>query len=53
MKKLFISIMSVLMLHACTNLESEVYDKINPGIFPTNEQDADALLSNVNSSVVN
>lgn len=25
---------------SCTNLESEMYNVINPGIFPTNEEDA-------------
>lgn len=30
---------------SCTNLESEMYDTINPGIFPTNEADATALVT--------
>lgn len=30
---------------SCVNLESEMYDVINPGIFPTNEDDADALVT--------
>lgn len=30
---------------SCTNLESEMYDTINPGIFPTNEADASALVT--------
>lgn len=29
---------------SCTNLESEMYNVINPGIFPTNEADAEALV---------
>ena len=30
---------------SCINLESEMYDTINPGIFPTNEADATALVT--------
>ena len=30
---------------SCTNLESEMYDTINPGIFPANEADAEALVT--------
>lgn len=30
---------------SCTDLEYEMYDVINPGIFPTNEKDADALVT--------
>lgn len=37
--------MSALTLFSCTNLESEIYDVINPGIFPTNEKDAEALVT--------
>lgn len=37
--------MSLLTLFSCTNLESEVYDVINPEIFPLNEKDAEALVT--------
>ena len=30
---------------SCTKLESEMYDTINPGIFPTTEDDANALVT--------
>ena len=30
---------------SCTNLESEMYDVINPNIFPTNESDAESLVT--------
>lgn len=46
MKKLiYIAIVAATILSSCTNLESEMYDVINPGIFPVNEQDADALVT--------
>lgn len=32
-------------LTSCTNLESEMYDVINPGIYPKNEADASALVT--------
>lgn len=32
-------------LTSCTNLESEMYDVINPGIFPKNEADAESLVT--------
>ena len=32
-------------LNSCTNLESEMYDVINPGIFPKNEADAISLVT--------
>lgn len=30
---------------SCTNLESEMYDVINPNIFPKNQEDAEALVT--------
>ena len=49
MKKLLhilsISLMTTVFLPSCTNLESEMYDVINPGIFPVNENDANALVT--------
>ena len=49
MKKI-LSIFSFVLIAAtfcpsCTNLESEMYDVINPGIFPTNEEDAKSLVT--------
>lgn len=49
MKKI-VSIFSVVLAAAafcpsCTNLESEMYNVINPGIFPKNEEDAKALVT--------
>lgn len=49
MKRIF-SIFSVVLAAAaiapsCTNLESEMYDVINPGIFPVNGDDANALVT--------
>lgn len=49
MKKIF-SIFSIALTTAaccisCTNLESEMYDVINPGIFPTTEDDANSLVT--------
>lgn len=46
MKKI-LSIFSVVLAAtafcpSCTNLESEMYNVINPGIFPKNEEDAEA-----------
>lgn len=46
MKKLiYIAIATIIFFSSCTNLESEMFDVINPGIFPENEQDADALVT--------
>ena len=46
MKKLiYITIAAITLFGSCTNLESEMFDVINPGIFPVNEQDADALVT--------
>ena len=49
MKKI-LSIFSVVLAAtafcpSCTNLESEMYNVINPGIFPKNEEDAKALVT--------
>ncbi len=33
------------MFMSCTQLESEMYDTINPGIFPKNQADAEALVT--------
>ena len=49
MKKI-LSIFSLALVAAtfcpsCTNLESEMYNVINPGIFPTNEDDANSLVT--------
>ena len=49
MKKLLyilsVSLATTAFLPSCTNLESEMYDVINPGIFPVNEKDAEALVT--------
>ena len=47
MKKIIYPIIVSLIctITACTNLTSERYDVINPGIFPTNEKDAEALVT--------
>lgn len=45
MKNIIYCAMSLLTLFSCTNLESEVYDVINRGIFPVNEKDAEALVT--------
>ena len=42
---LYLSLMTTVFLPSCTNLESEMYDVINPGIFPVNENDANALVT--------
>jgi hypothetical protein len=34
-----------LLAPSCTDLESEMYDVINPGIFPVNEKDAEAIVT--------
>lgn len=49
MKKI-LSILSLAMATvafcpSCTNLDPERYDAINPGIYPVNEKDADALVT--------
>lgn len=49
MKKLLYLALSISLasstLTSCINLESEMYDVINPGIFPKNEADAKALVT--------
>ena len=44
MKRIFsifsVVLATVAMTPSCTNLESEMYDVINPGIFPVNGDDA-------------
>lgn len=49
MKKLLyivsVSLATTAFLPSCTNLESEMYDVINPNIFPVNEADANALVT--------
>lgn len=44
MKKLLYSALCCLTLASCTNLESERYDAIIPDFFPTNANDAEALV---------
>lgn len=39
------SLLSFTLLMSCTQLESEMYDTINPGIFPKNQKDAEALVT--------
>lgn len=36
---------SLISIISCTNLTSEIYDVINPGIFPKNESDAKSLVT--------
>lgn len=49
MKKIFsiftIALMTTACCTSCTNLESEMYNVINPGIFPTTEEDANSLVT--------
>lgn len=45
MKKIAYIFLLQIILLACTNLESEMYNVINPGIFPTNQNDAEALVT--------
>lgn len=40
-----IALIAATFCPSCTNLESEMYDVINPGIFPTNEEDAKSLVT--------
>lgn len=44
-KNIIIGLLSVSLFSSCTHLESEMYDTINPGIFPKNEADATALVT--------
>nr|WP_129729412.1 RagB/SusD family nutrient uptake outer membrane protein [Parabacteroides goldsteinii] len=39
------SLLLSILFFSCTNLESEMYDTINPGIFPKNQKDAEALVT--------
>lgn len=41
----FTALIAALCCPSCTNLESEMYNVINPGIFPTNENDAESLVT--------
>ncbi|OAV68508.1 SusD family protein [Bacteroidales bacterium Barb6XT] len=46
MKKLAYTVLAAaLVFSSCTNLESEMYDVINPGIFPKNEKDVEAIVT--------
>ncbi|MCD7938332.1 MAG: RagB/SusD family nutrient uptake outer membrane protein [Tannerellaceae bacterium] len=49
MKKYSIQLITILALFTCMlegcKIESEIYDKINPGVFPQNEEDVKALVS--------
>lgn len=45
MKKIAYLFLLQIVLVACTNLQSEMYNVINPGIFPTNQDDAEALVT--------
>ena len=45
MKKLLYILLIFLPLFGCTNLDSEMYDVINPTIFPQTEEDAEALVT--------
>lgn len=40
-----IALVAATFCPSCTNLESEMYNVINPGIFPTNEEDARSLVT--------
>lgn len=44
MKKLLYTLLCCCTFFSCTDLEPENYSDINPGIFPTNEKDAEALV---------
>lgn len=45
MKKIIYIVLLQALLIACTNLESEMYNVINPNIFPKNQEDAEALVT--------
>lgn len=45
MKNIYIAGFVLLSLVSCTDLTSESYDVINPGIFPKTEADAEALIT--------
>lgn len=40
-----IALIATIFCSSCINLKSEMYDVINPGIFPTNEEDAKSLVT--------
>jgi frataxin-like iron-binding protein CyaY len=44
-KNIFLTALLPLVLAGCTDLTSEVYDAINPSIFPKNESDCEALVT--------
>ena len=43
MKKLLYILLFFIPVVGCTNLDSEMYDVINPTIFPKTEEDAEAF----------
>lgn len=45
MKKIICILSMMTIIVSCTSLESEMYNVINPGIFPKNQQDAEALVT--------
>jgi len=45
MKRIVYLVLLQVLLIACTNLESEMYNVINPNIFPKNQEDAEALVT--------
>ena len=45
MKKLLYILLFFIPVVGCTNLDSEMYDVINPTIFPKTEEDAEALVT--------
>lgn len=46
-RKIIVSVTTILFLgfYSCLNIESEIRDVINPDIFPTNEKDAETLVT--------
>lgn len=45
MKNILYLLLLCTVLTGCVDLKSDMYDVINPGIFPKNEQDAEALVT--------
>ncbi len=45
MRNLIYSLVAFWIMVSCTNLESEMYNVINPNIFPKTEEDAEALVT--------
>ena len=45
LSKISLAFVATAFCASCTNLESEMYDVINPGIFPNNEADASSLVT--------